>query len=110
MRWEAWLLAPCSGTFTFETISDDGAALWINKNPLLTHNWSSVGKPGADWMEAMHAEPDALSPTKKSKTIEMDGGSKYLLKMEVFHSVHNEVDTNMASYAKLKWESDQFPP
>jgi hypothetical protein len=38
----------------------------------------------------------------------MVGGTKYSLKMLVYHSVHNEHDESKESYAKLKWSSDKF--
>lgn len=70
----------------------------------------ALGDPSKTWMEAMHAEEDALSPTKTSKAIQMIGGVKYHMKLMVFHSVHNEHDESKESYAKLKWESDKFFP
>lgn len=33
----------------------------------------------------------------------MVGGSKYALKLLVFHSVHNEHNESKEAYAKLKW-------
>jgi len=39
----------------------------------------------------------------------MKGGSKYMLRFEIYHTVHNEFSSDMDSFAKLKWESDMFP-
>lgn len=35
----------------------------------------------------------------------MMGGAKYVLKMLIYHSVHNEFIDAKESFAKLKWES-----
>lgn len=39
----------------------------------------------------------------------MDAGMKYLIKMQYYHSAHNEMNSGGGSYAKLKWESEFFP-
>jgi len=57
-------------------------------------------------MESMHKEEDGLEVIKKSAPVKMEGGIKYKIKYEVFHSVHNEYAEDSASYAKLKWGSD----
>jgi len=57
-------------------------------------------------MESMHKEEDGLEVIKKSAPVKMEGGIKYKIKYEVFHSVHNEYAEDSASYAKLKWSSD----
>lgn len=38
----------------------------------------------------------------------MDGGTKYLVKMEIYHTVVNRYVDDMNSFAKLKWKSDKF--
>lgn len=60
IRWQGFLAAPVTGEYTFTTITDDGNELYLNGNKILTHNMGSVGNPKKTWMEAMHAEPDAM--------------------------------------------------
>lgn len=45
---------------------------------------------------------------KTSNTVRLLGGSKYHLKMFVYHSVHNEHAEGKESFARLKWESEFF--
>lgn len=70
---------------------------------ILTHNMFGIGDPKISWMKVMHHEEDAVSLQKESHEVTLVGGSKYHLKMLVYHSVHNEFTDAKESYAKLKW-------
>jgi hypothetical protein len=67
-RWEGWLLAPCTGDYTFYTLSDDGVRLWID-NQKMIDNWTS------------HPEaPDQAGP------IHLEGGKYYHIQLDFFES------------------------
>ena len=61
----------------------------MNDELKINHNWGAIGKPGEDWMKAMHREEDADKTFIKTEPLSFDGGSRYLLKMEVYHTVYN---------------------
>ncbi|RYE91206.1 MAG: hypothetical protein EOO75_09090, partial [Myxococcales bacterium] len=42
VRWEGRVKAPVTGLYTFETLTDDGARLWVN-NQLLVDKWITQG-------------------------------------------------------------------
>ena len=57
-RWEGYIKIPITGKYIFTTLSDDGNALYVNDQQILTHNMGAVGpeNEGVTWMEAMHKE------------------------------------------------------
>ena len=68
-----------SETYTFTTLSDDGARLWVNGQQLI-NNWT------------VHP------PTENSGTITLTAGQKYDLKLEYYEHTGGAV-------AKLSWSS-----
>jgi hypothetical protein len=42
----------------------------------------------------------------KDKDVEMHGGDKYRVNMDLYHSVHDDFAENNGSFAKLMWSSD----
>jgi len=109
IQWTGYILAPVSSLYRFTTVSDDGNALYINGQEIISHNMGAFGTTKT-WMEAMHAEEDSKSVFKTSSAINLIGGVKYQLKMLAFHSVHNEHEEGTDSFVRLKWESDLFNP
>lgn len=69
VRWTTFLKAPITGTYKFTTISDDGAALFLNNIPVIKHNMHGASDPQVSWIKVMHNEPDAKSPIIESKDI-----------------------------------------
>jgi len=76
-RWEGFLQAPNTGTFTFYTDTDDGVRLWI-ADSLLIDQW--IEQDGAEW----------------SATFPLTGGERVPIKMEYF-------EQNRSAHAKLFW-------
>lgn len=77
IRWTGQLLAPTSGTYTFQTESDDGVRLWVNGQPLIN-----------DW--------NAHPTTTNSAAITLAGGEFADLRLEYFDNIGSAV-------ARLKW-------
>jgi regulation of enolase protein 1 (concanavalin A-like superfamily) len=84
VRWTAELAIPASDTYTFYSISDDNARLWIN-GQLLIDNWDSENAWAIEEAESIYLEAGWTS-----------------LKMEFFDSAGDAI-------AQLKWESSTIP-
>jgi hypothetical protein len=67
VRWTGQVEAPVSGTYTFYTVTDDGARLWVN-NQLLIDKW--IDQPATEW----------------SGTMALTAGQKYDVKLEYYEN------------------------
>jgi alpha-D-xyloside xylohydrolase len=77
VRWSGKIIAPESGEYTINTITDDGARVWINNKQIIN-----------DWTD--HA------PKINSGKIKLEAGKSYNLKFEYF-------DYKMGAVAQLRW-------
>ena len=66
VRWTGNIVAPVTGTYTFSTVSDDGAWLWV-ANQLLVNNWT-----------------DHAATTNTSVGIFLQAGQRYPVKLEYY--------------------------
>jgi PA14 domain/Di-haem cytochrome c peroxidase len=78
VRWTGQVQATSSGSYRFQTVSDDGVRLWVNGVPLI-NVWSS------------HA-----SRTDTSATINLVAGQRYTITMEYYEQSGKAV-------ARLRW-------
>src|SRR5262249_3374733 len=67
VRWRGFVRAADSGTYQFQTHSDDGVRLWVN-NQRIIDNWT------------------AHSATDDTGSITLNGGTKYELTLEYFQA------------------------
>ena len=80
VRWTGFVQAPATGTYTFQTISDDGVRLWINGTQLV-NNWT-----------------DHSATTNTANPINLVAGVKYAVTMEFFENGGDAV-------ARLLWRT-----
>jgi hypothetical protein len=78
-RWTGFVQAPVTGSYRFQTLSDDGIRVWVNGVQLI-NNWTNHG---------------ATSNT--SATIALTGATKYPITVEYYENVGNSV-------ARLLWQ------
>ena len=78
VRWSGELLAPSSGAFRFQTVSDDGVRLYVNGQRII-NNWT------------LHS-----ATTNTSNSINLVAGRKYTIRMEYYEQGGSAV-------AKLLW-------
>jgi pectin methylesterase-like acyl-CoA thioesterase len=83
VRWTGFIKPRYSETYTFQTISDDGVRLWVNGQEIID-NWT-----------------EHSATTNSSKTIALQAGQLYDIKIEYFDT------TKSPGYAlaKLSWSS-----
>ncbi len=67
-RWTGYVEAPVSGSYSFQTISDDGVRVWVNDQLLIDH-WTTHG-PAVD----------------TSSAITLQAGQRYPIKVEYFEN------------------------
>jgi len=79
VRWTGKVEAPSTGTFQFQTASNDGVRLWVN-GVLVINNWTN------------HATTNNNSPT-----ITLTADQRYTIKMEFY-------DNTGAAVARLRWK------
>ena len=119
IRWKFWLRVPVKGKYSFYTETDDGHQLKLNGKPVIRHFWGQTGKNGGNWLEShignlrknmkpgvVETNVEAGSISAQSYPISLEGGSKYKLQYEMYHSVHNEESDSAASFARLYWENE----
>ncbi|MCU0760900.1 MAG: PA14 domain-containing protein [Steroidobacteraceae bacterium] len=80
VRWSGTVEAPASGTYRFQTVSDDGVRLWVNGVPLVA-NWTLHG-----------------ATTDTSATITLQAGQRYEVRLEYFENTGNTV-------MRLRWQT-----
>jgi YVTN family beta-propeller protein len=80
VRWTGTVQAPASGTYRFQTVSDDGVRLWVNGVPLV-NNWTLHG-----------------STTDTSPTIALQAGQRYEIRLEYYENTGNTV-------MRLRWQT-----
>ncbi len=78
VRWSGSVRAPVTGSYIFQTISDDGVRLWVNGQQLI-NNWT-----------------DHSATTNNSASIVLTSGQSYSIVMEFYENGGNAV-------AKLNW-------
>src|SRR5881628_2869430 len=78
VRWTGQVLTPVTGSYTFQTISDDGVRLWVN-GQLVIDNWTDHG-------------PTANT----SPAVSLVAGTKYDVKMEFY-------EHGSGAFARLSW-------
>jgi hypothetical protein len=83
IRWTGQFVAQYSETYTFYTLNDDGARLWVN-GQLIIDDWTG------------HA------PTENSGTITLTAGQNYEVKLEYY-------DSTFTAVIKLSWSSASQP-
>jgi hypothetical protein len=79
VRWSGKVEAPSTGSYTFQTVSNDGVRLWIN-GVLVVSNWTN------------HA-----TTTNSSGVVQLTGRQRYSVVMEYY-------DNTGAAVARLKWK------
>lgn len=67
VRWNGQVLAPATGTYTFQTIADDGVRLWVNGQPIIS-----------DWKDGVNTD---------TGTIDLTAGRRYDLQLDYFQGV-----------------------
>jgi hypothetical protein len=82
VRWTGNIVATTSGSYTFETRTDDGVRLWVN-NVLVINEWKD------------HA------PTNYTATVTLTAGEVIPIKMEYYESTGGAV-------ARLRWSGPSF--
>jgi YVTN family beta-propeller protein len=80
VRWSGEFLAPSSGSYRFQTVSDDGARLYVNGTRII-NNWT------------LHS-----ATTNTSNSINLVAGRKYSIRMEYYEQGGSAV-------AKLLWRT-----
>jgi hypothetical protein len=80
VRWTGTVEAPSTGTFRFQTKSDDGVRLWVNGVRVI-NNWTN------------HA-----ATTNTSGNITLTGGTRYSITMEFYENGGQAV-------AQLRWRT-----
>ncbi|RYY01659.1 MAG: hypothetical protein EOO53_16840 [Gammaproteobacteria bacterium] len=78
VRWSGSIRAPVTGSYIFQTISDDGVRLWVNGQQII-NNWT-----------------DHSATTNNSSSIVLTSGQSYTIVMEFYESGGSAV-------AKLNW-------
>lgn len=77
-RWTGSLLAPSSGSYRFQTVSDDGVRVWINGTQVI-NNWTN------------HS-----STTNTSGNVNLTAGQRYTVRVEYYDNTGNAV-------MRLRW-------
>jgi hypothetical protein len=78
VRWSGTVQAPSTGSYKFQTVSDDGVRLWVNGVQLI-NEWT------------LHS-----ATTHTSTTINLVAGQRYVIKMEYYENQGDAV-------ARLRW-------
>jgi YVTN family beta-propeller protein len=78
VRWSGTLEPQATGTYKFQTVSDDGVRLWVN-GVLLTNDWTLHG-----------------AKTQTTAGINLVAGQRYAIKMEYYENQGSAV-------ARLRW-------
>ena len=78
VRWSGSIRAPVTGSYTFQTISDDGVRLWVNGQQII-NNWT-----------------DHSVTTNNSSSVVLTSGQSYTIVMEFYENGGSAV-------AKLNW-------
>lgn len=78
VRWSGSIRAPVTGSYTFQTISDDGVRLWVNGQQII-NNWT-----------------DHSVTTNNSTSVVLTSGQSYTIVMEYYENGGSAV-------AKLNW-------
>jgi hypothetical protein len=66
VRWSGFVTAPVSGSYSFQTVSDDGVRLWVG-NALLIDNWT-----------------DHALTLNTSTAVSLVGGTRYAIRLEYY--------------------------
>lgn len=77
-RWTGTVLAPSSGSYQFQTVSDDGVRVWVNGTQLI-NNWS-----------------DHSSTTNTSANVTLTAGQRYTVRVEYYEKTGSAV-------MRLRW-------
>ncbi|HUL64766.1 MAG TPA: PA14 domain-containing protein [Burkholderiaceae bacterium] len=80
VRWTGFVEAPATGTYVFQTISDDGVRLWVN-GVQLVNNWT-----------------DHSATTNTAGPINLVAGARYAVTMEFY-------ENGGAAVARLLWRT-----
>ena len=83
IRWKGQLEIPTSGNYTFYTVSDDGARLWID-NKIVINSWRDQ------------------SATERRGSLELQGNKRYDLRLDYYENFGRAV-------ARLLWSSSEIP-
>ena len=78
VRWSGRIEAPATGTYRFQTVSDDGVRVWVNGTQLI-NNWTA------------HA-----ATTNTSGTISLTAGTRYNITVEYY-------EASGQSEIRLRW-------
>jgi YVTN family beta-propeller protein len=79
-RWKGQISVPASGSYVFQTVSDDGVRLWINGAQLI-NNWT-----------------DHAPATNNSAAVTLSAGQRYDVTLEYYERTNGAV-------AKLNWQT-----
>ena len=84
-RWTGSLLAPSSGSYLFQTVSDDGVRVWVNGVQVI-NNWS-----------------DHSSTTNTSAALTLQAGVRYAVRVEYY-------DRTGSAVMRLRWRPNVVQP
>jgi YVTN family beta-propeller protein len=79
-RWTGQISVPSSGSYVFQTVSDDGVRLWVNGAQLI-NNWT-----------------DHAPATNNSAAVTLSAGQRYDITLEYYEKTNGAV-------AKLNWQT-----
>jgi hypothetical protein len=80
VRWTGFVEAPATGTYTFQTVSDDGARLWVNG------------------VQLINAWTDHSATTSTAGPVNLVAGMRYAVTMEYYENRGSAV-------ARLRWRT-----
>jgi hypothetical protein len=85
VRWTGFIEAPATGTYTFQTVSDDGVRLWVNGVQLI-NNWT-----------------DHSATTNTAGPLNLVAGARYAVTMEFY-------DNTGQAVARMLWRTPGNTP
>lgn len=83
VRWTGFVTPPATGTYTFYTISNDGARLWVNDQIVID---KGIDQPLTEW----------------SGMIDLEGGRRYRIRLEFY-------DNTGQAAVRLLWSGPSTP-
>ena len=83
VRWTGQVEAPTTGSYTFQTVSDDGVRVWLTNGSetQVINNWT-----------------DHAPTTNNSSAVSLTGGTKYTIRMEFYEATGG-------AEARLRWQT-----
>lgn len=111
IRYEGYLLAPHNGTYILTTQTDCAVRIFLNNKCILIHGFEEMEE------NEYTSKPVRYSTTqedkseiikKNSKPVELIGGEKHRIVIEVSHSSHLKFKNGESATFKLLWKSSRI--